>query len=91
MLISKLFQSVLAFFITVVAGTLIGAFAGWAVGLFFGKTILGILATVGISGFSMWQVGVFLGFIASFFRPLINYTKVTQKELPANPNEKEPA
>ena len=82
MLISKLFQSVLAFFITVVAGTLIGAFAGWAVGLFFGKTILGILATVGI---------VFLGFIASFFRPLINYTKVTQKELPANPNEKEPA
>lgn len=50
--------------------SLMGAFTGWVVGLFFGKTILGILATLGIEGFKMWQIGATLGFIGSFFRTL---------------------
>ena len=50
--------------------SLFGAFTGWVVGLIFGKTILGLLAAIGIEGFEMWQIGVFLGFVGSFFRTL---------------------
>jgi hypothetical protein len=58
------------FFFGVVVSSLFGAFTGWCVGLIFGKTILGILATLGIEGFKMWQIGVFLGFVGGFFRTL---------------------
>lgn len=47
-----------------------GAVAGWLVGLLFSKTILGILAAIGISGFSMWQFGAFLGFVGGFFKTI---------------------
>ena len=57
----------------VVANVLIGAISGWAVGLFFGDTILGILSQIGIYGFSMWQVGAFMGFVAGFFTKLISF------------------
>ena len=56
-----------------VSNVFIGALFGWVVGLFFGNTILGILAQIGISGISMWQFGAFLGFIASFFRNMITF------------------
>ena len=85
--IVRLLQAVLMFFITVVVSTLIGAISGWTVGLFFGDTILAVLATIGISGFTMWQIGAFLGFVASFFRPLFNYNKnVIERKNPENPN-----
>ncbi len=57
----------------VVANVLIGAISGWAVGLFFGDTILGILSQIGIYGVSMWQVGAFMGFVAGFFTKLISF------------------
>lgn len=60
-------------FFYIIAGTLMGAFTGWVVGLFFGKTILGILASIGITGFKMWQIGAFLGFVGAFFKS--NQTK----------------
>ena len=58
----------LTLFFASILGTLLGAFAGWVVGLFFGETILGIFAAIGISGFKLWQLGAFLGFVGSFFR-----------------------
>jgi len=60
------------FALAVIAGTLIGAFMGWFVGLFFSKTILGILAAIGIEGFKMWQIGAFLGFVSGFFREVVS-------------------
>lgn len=56
------------FFLYALLGTVMGAFTGWVVGLFFGKTILAILSAAGIAGFKMWQIGALLGFIGSFFR-----------------------
>ena len=56
------------FFLYALCGTIIGAFTGWVVGLFFGKPILAILAAIGIEGFTMLQIGAFLGFVGSFFR-----------------------
>ena len=50
-----------------------GAFLGWFIGLFFGETIIGIFAQIGIVGFSMWQIGAFLGFISCFFKNMITY------------------
>ena len=52
--------------------TLFGAFAGWVVGLFFGKTILAFFAALGITGFKMWQIGAVLGFVGGFFRNSIS-------------------
>lgn len=45
-----------------------GGVMGWIVGLFFGDTILGICASLGIADVSCWQLGVFLAFIGIFFR-----------------------
>ena len=66
--IGKLLILVAFMFLGCVLGTLCGAFAGWIVGLFFGKTILAFLATLGITGFNMWQIGAVLGFVGGFFR-----------------------
>lgn len=76
----KLITSTLAVialaFLLPVLGTLIGAFMGWVVGLFFGETILAFLAAVGVttSGLSMWQVGAAMGFLGSFLRTTISRT-----------------
>lgn len=59
-------------FLLVLAGTLMGALAGWVVGLFFSETILGILGQIGIHNISMWQFGAFMGFVGGFLK-----TKVT--------------
>lgn len=61
-------------FFLVTLGTLIGACCGWVVGLFFGDTILGTFAQLGLHNVTMWQVGAFLGFVGGFFR-----TSVTSK------------
>ena len=55
--------------------TFVGALTGLVIGWFFGTTILGILAQIGITGYSMWQIGAFLGFIGSFF----GHTQVINK------------
>lgn len=55
-------------FFAPVLGVLLGAFSGWVVGLFFGNTILGVAASLGLQGFSMWQLGASLGFVGGFFR-----------------------
>ena len=57
----------IVFIVAVIMATVCGGISGWIVGWFFGDTILGILAQIGISNVSMFQVGAFLGFIASFF------------------------
>ena len=59
-------------FLFVIFGTLVGALAGWTVGLVFGETILGILGQIGIHNISMWQFGAFMGFVGGYLK-----TKVT--------------
>ncbi|MDR1691260.1 MAG: hypothetical protein LBR35_00255 [Rickettsiales bacterium] len=54
-------------FLSITFGTIVGAFSGWVVGLFFGKTILSVFAALGLVGFQMWQIGAALGFISGFF------------------------
>ena len=63
----NLFLFVITYVIYSMGVTLLGLCIGWIVGLFLGKTILEILACIGIKGFKMWQVGAILGFLASFF------------------------
>ena len=60
--------AVLLIVVVVLLSTIVGAFVGWLVGLFFGETILGIFACLGVTGFKMWQIGAFLGFVSGFFR-----------------------
>ena len=59
---------------------------GWIIGWFFSETFLSILAQLGITGFSMWQIGAFLGFVGSFFSPIVRYNnqKVQQPEARKN-------
>ena len=54
-------------FLVVIAGTLVGAIAGWTVGLFFGDIVLKTLACFGASGFTMLELGATLGFVGGFF------------------------
>lgn len=63
-------------FIMPILGTLIGAFMGLIVGLFFGQTILDFLAAVGVNtvGMTMWQVGAAMGFLGSFLRTTVSKT-----------------
>lgn len=65
-------------FMFVIFGTLIGACAGWIVGLIFGDTILGILSQLGVKGITMWQFGAFMGFVGGYLK-----TKVTAEVKPA--------
>lgn len=61
---------------------LMGVVFGWVIGLFFGATILGILADLGISGYAMWQIGAFLGFVGSFFGSTTNIHNSTKQNQP---------
>jgi len=60
--------------IVVPLSTFFGAMAGLIVGLFFGDTIVSVLAAFGIHSVTMWQFGAFMGFIGGFLK-----TKVTAK------------
>lgn len=72
--ILHLFLIALTIFLGCIIGTLFGAFSGWLIGLFFENTIIGILASLGITGFKMWQIGAFLGFVSGFFKSTtVNY------------------
>lgn len=69
-LMSWLYSSILNFGIKLLVVILSGIF-GWIVGWFLGDTFLAIFAQLGITGVSMWQIGAFLGFVGSFFTPLV--------------------
>lgn len=59
----------------VLIGPLLGAFAGWVVGLFWGDEILKVLHAFGMKeGVSMWHLGAALGFIGGFFRSTLTTT-----------------
>ena len=57
-------------FFIVILSTLMGAVAGWIVGLLFGETILTTLSRFGVNTLSlqMWQLGATLAFVGSFFK-----------------------
>ena len=57
--------------------TFFGAFAGWAVGLFFADTVLGFLSRLGVdvNGLAMWEIGASLGFIGGFLRTSVSTSK----------------
>lgn len=59
-------------FFFVIFGTLMGAIAGWIVGMFFDDTILGILSQLGVHGVSMWQFGAFMGFVDGFLKTKVS-------------------
>lgn len=71
LIVSWLYSSCLTFGLRLLTVVFSGIF-GWIVGWFFGETFLAILAQIGITGFSMWQIGAFLGFVGSFFTPIVN-------------------
>lgn len=59
----------LAFFAGPLVGILLGAFAGWVVGLFFPGTLSLIGAAITASTVvPAWQVGAILGFVGGFFK-----------------------
>ncbi len=64
-------------FCIVILGTLMGAVAGWIVGLFFSNTILSTLSRFGVDvmGLQMWQLGATLAFIGSFFKAIQHRSK----------------
>lgn len=70
--------TMMGIFCFVIFGTLLGGIAGWIVGFFFGDTVLGILAQLGIKGVTMFQFGCFMGFVGGFLK-----TKVTAEVKPA--------
>ena len=63
-------------FVMPAISTLVGAFSGWVVGLFFGQTIIGFLAAMGVAtaNLTMWQVGAAMGFLGSFLRTSVSKT-----------------
>lgn len=60
---------VLAIFLVPLLGILVGAFAGWVVGLFFPGTV-GLVGSAIAGGATLpaWQVGAILGFVGGFFK-----------------------
>lgn len=67
--------------IALIISPLFGAIAGWVVGWFFGDTILGIFAQLGIHNVTMWQMGAFLGFVGMFFKPSCPQKKKEEKKI----------
>ncbi len=70
MILGGVLLAFLFVFFAPVLMTLLGAFGGWVVGLFFSETILGFLEQIGITGVKMWEVGASLGFLGGFFRSI---------------------
>ncbi|MBE6453114.1 MAG: hypothetical protein E7012_06475 [Alphaproteobacteria bacterium] len=75
----NLFLFVAYFVLYALVVTILGMCIGWFVGLLFGKTILGVLACIGIKGFKMWQIGATLAFLSSFFTN--GWFKITFKDI----------
>lgn len=70
--------ALLMLFVLPIVNTLVGAFIGLVVGLFFENAIFSFLSALGVStmSLSMWQVGAALGFIGSFFRAIVSTKKI---------------
>jgi hypothetical protein len=73
----KIALGLLAFAATVILlpllGTLLGAFTGFVVGLFFEETILDFLHRAGVNtiGLPLWQVGASMGFLGGFLKTTV--------------------
>lgn len=66
--------AVVLIFLSPLLGIIIGAFAGWVVGLFFPDT-LALLAQMLHIEAAPWQLGAIFGFIGGFFRSSISTSK----------------
>lgn len=71
--VGAVFAAIGAVFLLVTLGTLGGAVAGSIVGLFFGDTILGVVAQLGLH-VTMWQLGATLGFVGGFLRTTVSHS-----------------
>ena len=67
-----IFLAMAGVFFFIIFGTLLGGLAGWLVGVFFGDTILGIAAQLGVKGITMFQLGLFLGFVGGFLKTKVS-------------------
>jgi presenilin-like A22 family membrane protease len=58
-------------------GTLLGAFTGFVVGLFFEESILDFLHRAGVNtiGLPLWQVGASMGFLGGFLKTSVTNSK----------------
>lgn len=61
-------------FVSPILGVLVGAGAGWVVGLVFEDAIIGFLNRLGVetAGLTMWQVGASLGFIGGYLKTTVH-------------------
>ena len=73
--LSRLFVIIATPFLTFFWHLLTCGIFGWIAGLFFGDSILDILAKFGIEGYTMWQIGIFMGFFSGFFKRIINFSR----------------
>ena len=73
--LSRLFVIIATPFLTFCWHLLTCGIFGWIAGLFFGESILGILAKFGIEGYTMWQIGIFMGFFSGFFKRMISFNR----------------
>lgn len=55
-------------FLGILAGTALGALAGWVVGLVFSDTMIRLATMIGQPDMPAWQIGAILGFVGGFFR-----------------------
>ena len=69
-----IFMAVAAILLILPFATLCGGIAGVIVGAFFGDTITGTFAQIGIHA-SMWQIGATLGFVGGFLRTKVDAKK----------------
>ena len=61
-----------AIFFSAALGSVFGALAGWLAAIWFPATAVKITTTTGL----LWyQLGAILGFVGSFFRPVVTQTK----------------
>ena len=77
--IFRLFWLLVLPLLTFVLHVFAGGVMGWFIGLFFGNSILGILAEIGITGYSMFQIGIFMGFFSAFFNRMITLSDNRKK------------
>jgi membrane protein YqaA with SNARE-associated domain len=54
-------------FVVIIAGTVIGGFVGWIVGLFFPFVIAALNQLTGLE-LTAFEMGAVLGFVSAFFR-----------------------
>lgn len=60
-------------FLVCLAGTAVGAFAGWIVGLVFDDSLRLLAKAMGIEA-APYQLGTIFGFVGSFFKATLSTT-----------------